>query len=376
MPWFDPPATGADTALWLSPSGTGSKHIVGRWPHPNVLRTSSDYILEFTDDLSHVAYRRLFRMDFTDTSDPVTFPEFDLWGHWDVGIFQTGWLFQTEVVNSEGWSIEISIQKAENLPQLGVEGTLLTFHAEHPASGHFITQTYEYRLDTNSWRFDRDQAPDFLVWKTEEKSVDFPYLKAFLRDYAMSDCYLFPRAAAGPTAFASFNNLDASVIFDAFTTNTSNRWKLQFDVRLRDTDDCCVLGRTNNFSRRALLSSTRFLWFSVGTTIDPPLPLNEFGTVRVEWDWDTPGLFFNVWWNDVLRGTEPAFFANGLRFNVMGKSGATFVGDFDMLNLTLEDNNPGSPNLMLSTELQVDACDIGVKMLKGTTENMTLPSCP
>jgi len=308
--------------------------------------------------------------------DPGTWPPWNRFGHWDVLSGTPRKLEADAIANSFGWRTHIEITSFDSLPVAGVPGVEILCYLNHDAEGHRVTITKEWVENAAAWQWDRDGLPIAGGYTTTVTTPGFPYAFSKIGDWAMSDCFLFPRAAAGPTAFAAFNNLDASVIFDAFTTNTSNRWKLQFDVRLRDTDDCCVLGRTNNFSRRALLSSTRFLWFSVGTTIDPPLPLNEFGTVRVEWDWDTPGLFFNVWWNDVLRGTEAAFFANGLRFNVMGKSGATFVGDFDMLNLTLEDNNPGSPNLMLSTELQVDACDIGVKMLKGTTENMTLPSCP
>lgn len=376
MPWFDPPATGLETSSWIFPGGIPNKHLVGQWPHPNTVRTSSRFYLETTTPLRHTASRHLFHWQLSQSIDEPTWPNWIEFGEGDWEVVSPNFLTAESNTNSFGWVAKIDIEFFDSLPADGGPGIRVISRLDHSASGHFAICTWEYVEDTNPWKYDHDIGFTADPRLSVQLSVGFPYVSQDFVDYAMSDCFLFPRAAAGPTAFAAFNNLDASVIFDGFTTNTSNQWKLQFDIRLRDTDDCCVLGRTNHSSRRALISSTRFLWFSVGTTIDPPLPLNEFGTVRVEWDWDTPGLFFRVYWNDVLRGTEPAFFANGLRFNVMGKSGATFVGDFDMLNLTLEDNNPGSPNLMLSTELQVDACDIGVNMLKGTTENMTLASCP
>lgn len=376
MPWFDPLALDAETALWISPSGTGSKHIVGRWPHPNVLRTSADYIMDFTEDLSHVAYRRLFRAHFLDTTDAPSFPNHSRWGHWDVGIFQQGWMLATSDVNDMGWQMSIEIQQAEVLPVLNVPGVRVLMKCEHPASEHFVTQTWEYRRDTNSWRFDRDQAPDFLIWKTEDISVGFPYAKRCLFDYAMSDCYLFPRLAQAPLGKAEFNGVDAYIGFDDYTDIHTDRFMLEFDIYLYDLDEMALLGPLFSSSKYVRFKYDGMSWRSSLVLFSPTLPLNEWMTIRIEWNWDSPTSKWKVFKDDVLIGTNTTQGASGLRFNQMGRRGSIIQGVFDMRNLHWEDTDPAAPEVLWSCLLQDDACDTGPKLLKGTTFNMALPSCP
>ncbi len=175
---------------------------------------------------------------------------------------------------------------------------------------------------------------------------------------------------------AEFNGVDTSILFDGFTTTTSQRLQVECDVELRDNSFCAILARSNNTTRWVGLKQDFFQWRSVAIPISPVIPLNEFGTFRAEFDWNAGvGSKWRLFWNGVLVGTN-AGGASSLFFNLMGKRGPTYLGDFDMRNMVLQDTDPAAPRLLLSTELISDACDIGISSLKGTTENMTLASCP
>jgi len=289
---------------------------------------------------------------------------------------------------STGWDIKLTL-------------TLFADPIEQPETA---TSGIEYR-----WTFSFPGEPDFFYWMmftdediSQPDEIKIQQTKTFVvgpsfptddnKDpilnaafpapvhgnvefWGMSECWVFPGAAA-PLGSAEFNNVDTSILFDGYTLITATAVKFELDVRLRDNNFCAVLARRFNTTRWVGLKQDFFQWRSTSVPLSPLIPLSEWGTFRAEFDWSVSGLAWKCWWNDVLIGTTAAAFQHALVFNQMGRRGATYVGDYDCRKLTLQDTDPAAPRLLLSTELQNDACDIGPSGLKGTTEGMTLPSCP
>jgi len=375
--WFVPKAGPVEAVNeWINRGGFLQKHKIGRWPHPNTNRTKSGFIMVTDRDLAHTAFKRLFCWNMIESTDEVNFPNWQNFGWLDLDVVSSSNVEGDSDTNIDGWVAHEEIKSFETLPVGGTPGVELRMELTHAASGHFIKRTYEFAEDTRQWFFDRDGNPDNEDPITEETSVDFPYGNSANFEWAMSDCFLFPRAAPAPLDFAVFNNTDASILFDAFTNSTGQRIQLEYDVRIRTGPTLVVLGRGVNTSRHTDLSIGSFVWRTSVVSLSPDLPLDEWGTIRAEFNWNDPGTNWKVYWNGVLRGSNAGAGASSLFFNTMGRRGSFYQGNFDLKNLTLQDTDPAAPRLLLSTELQVDACDIGEKSLKGTTENMTLSSCP
>lgn len=376
MPWFVPPLTPTEIDLYKYPGGFPNKHRVGRWPHPNTLRVDCRYFMVNAEVVAACAFNRFFRVDTGGSSDEATFPMFLQYGNIQLEAISPGHIQGTSDVNSLGWTGRIDIQSYDSLPLAGAPGVNWKFKLEHPASGEWGELGAEFEQGVKEWTYDIDVSRLGGFWDTFEKSALFPFIVLHARDWAMSDCYLFPREDPAPTQFADFNNIDATLRFDAFTLNNDQQVKLEFDLYLRDENDLIVLGRSNSGTRWVKMRHDFFSWRLTGFNFDTNIPLNTWGTFRAEWDWGFGLSEWHVFWNDVQIGTKTAGFVNGLLFNQFGERGNIIEGNFKMKNLTLEDGGPVTPRLLLSTELQANACDIGVSSLKGTTTNMVLPSCP
>ena len=376
MPWFDPPATVPETLTWIFPGAPGAKHKVGQWPHPNTNRVDARFRLRTTIDLASTAYRRLFSWEMKDTTDAPAFPDWIEWGEWDLLVSVEGTIAATSDTNSFGWVASIEIKEFTTLPTAGVPGILLTLKAEHAASGHFRTHYFEFEEATNQWFYDRDIGSDFLGWAATDESANFPYATPLALDYAMSDCFLFPRIAPPPGGFADFNGIDAYIGFNDYTNVTNQRIELTFDVWLRDTGELALLGPLFSSSKYVMFRPGGIAWRSSAVVWSPDLPFGEWLSIRAEFNWQDPGTNWKVYSNDVLLGTNPIHGASGLRFNQLGRRGSIIQGNFQLKNLVLKDTDPAAPRIMWDCLLQVDACDTGEKTLKGTTFNMDLASCP
>lgn len=376
MPWFDPNLTSDEEDYFLFPGGFPNKHKVGRWPHPQTNRAQAGFIHATAVPIAHTAFKRLFCWQLEGAGDPIMWPPWTRFGHWDLSIDAPGFIVADVGVNAEGWSSRIEIKNYDSLPVDGGPGVEILCWLLHDALGHKVTITTEWPKSGTAWRWDTDGLDIGGAYTSTTVTAGFPYPFRKIGDWAMSDCFLFPRDTPPVEGFADFNNVDTSILFDGFTNATNQRIQLEFDVLLRDTAQCIVLGRGVNTTRHADLTPASFVWRTSVILLSPDLPLDEFGTVRVEFNWNDPGTNWKVYWNGALRGSNATSGATSLFFNTMGRHGSIYDGNFEMRNLTLQDTDPASPRLLLSTELQDDACDIGEKTLKGTTENMTLPSCP
>lgn len=374
--WFVPEATVLETESWKFPGAPGIKHKVGRWPHPNTNRVDARFILRTTTNLAHSAYRRLFAWDMRQTTDATNFPDFLRWGEWDLLVAVEGTISATSDTNVFGWVASIEIKEFTTLAVDGGPGVQMILRADHAISGHFNEHIYEFPEDSKQWFYDRDIASDFGGWVTENESVGFPYDTAISLDYAMSDCFRFPRPDLPDDTFAEFNDDDANIHFDAHTNLTGSRHKTEADIRINTIENIAFMGRTNNSTKYNLLTNLLFSWRSSLVVFTTPIPLGVWGRIRIEFNWSQPGTQWKIWWNDVLIGEDAVFGSFNNTFNCFGRRASTIEGDFDMKNFSLLGGTPAIPVEMWICELINDACDTGEKSLKGTTVAMTLPSCP
>lgn len=218
-----------------------------------------------------------------------------------------------------------------------------------------------------SW-FDTDYDP--LV----NTDVDMPIPLQAIKAWPLSECFV-PQIAPEEGA-AEFNGVDAWIGFDGYTDVHTQRFMLEFDIKLYDTGECVVLGPLFSSSKYVRFQQSSMSWRSSLITFSPILPLEEWMTIRVEFNWVFPTEKWKVYKDDVLIGENDTQGASGLQFNQMGRRGSIIQGVFDMRNLHYEDTDPAAPEVLLSTLLISDACDSGPKALKGTTVIMDLPSCP
>jgi len=377
MPWLD------DDTPQAILDAFGSRKI-SEWPQPDLPRIDARMRMVHGIGLpAPRAHRHVFRLRPNGPGDPTIF---NCW----LDAFP---ISDTQMQGSsgphpvEGWDMMLTV----------------TLYEDPPGDPTFGVTGLEYR-----WTFTFPGEPDWDYWQMYSTSlpaypdgVPFELLFAFtvgpddLSDldkdpilnpsfpavvrenmewWCQSECWVFPIPPAA--ASAEFNGDDTSILFDGFTTTSAARLQLECDVLLRNNNFCAILARSDNTVRWVGLKPDFFQWHGVAIPLSPVIPSSVFGTFRAEFDWNAGiGSNWRCFWNGALIGTSAAG-ATGLFFNLMGKRGPTYVGDFDMRNLTLLDTDPAASRLLLSTELQTDACDIGIDSLKGTTENMTLASCP
>lgn len=287
----------------------------------------------------------------------------------------------------EGWDINLSI---ENYifpavdPDFGKSGIRMRWTITHPGE-----PDWSYRI-----MFDKDAAEWVNGIPFDIFQVFVDPIALFTDDHdpilnpswatvpssnigflAMSECWLFPPLVA-PAGFAAFNGTDTSILFDQFTNDTDARYQLEFDARFRDFSTNALLARTDNTVAWVNINRGGVAWKQFNIAFSPFLVNNVWYRIRLEYNWNDPGTGRKLYLDGVLNAHLPASGNVDLHFNLMGKKGPTYIGDFDCKNLTLLDTDPAAPRVLLDMPLIADACDVGELSIKGTTENMLLPSCP
>ncbi len=377
MPWFDPPATVPETTLWVEPGGPEIKHKVGRWPHPNTPRAKCGFIMPHGAEQSHTAYRRLFLWAHIATSDPILWPKWQRWGHWDLEVSVPGTVEASVPANEFGWDSSIKIESFASLPFLGVPGVELELTLSHDAEGHFKIFTYEYREDTDPWHYDEVMLGSIRPATQTFESAGYPYTLTQVHDYSISDCYPFPRAPAAPSLFAEMNGVDSFVQLDTFNSGSVPHWRFEFDVRMNSLDNATVFGFTGSslVSLKIINSATHIQWRGFGVTMLTPLTLGQWHHIDFDSDWINPAEI-RTFLDGVPNGVNLGFVAPLAGGDQFGRSGSTIEGNFDLRNMKFFQGTQAAPILEIDCPFTTNACDVGPQLLGGTAINMSLPSCP
>jgi len=376
MPWFVPKAFLTEANTWIHPGIFGVKHKIGRWPHPNTPRANAWFIMRGSKFLAHTAHRRLFCWDMQDTIDPGGFPDWQNFGWYDLVADAPSELSAESDTNIDGWISKEEITYFATLPLAGTEGTEVKMRLEHPASGHFVELIFEHPSDTDQWQWDKSGNPDNRNPDSFTQSVNFPYLTVGNFEWAISDCFRFPRVAPAPLDFAVFNGVDSYIKNRSATLNTNVEWRQEFDIRMHTSGDNLYLAKSFNTTKYCLISIARIVYRGRVTTFTTALNLNQWYHIDFRYEWLSPDGLYRV---AVDGGADDTFASTGVvdRWDQFGKRGAsTFIGEFDMKNFVLTNGPSSSPVVFLDQKMQADACDDGPDGRHGDTFNMTLPSCP
>lgn len=311
-----------------------------------------------------------------DTTLPATFPNFTLFGHWDLEALAINQLVADDPANSFGWRTHIEIFSYANLPILGGPGVQILMFIQHDVSGHKATVINEFPESGPSWRWDKDGLDLGGGYTQIEVTPGFPYVFWKAADFAISDCFEFIRDAPAPVDFAEFNALDAYIHNLTPTVDTTGAWRMQFDVRLHDHVECMLLCKSFNTTRWTKIRSIDISYVNRVIVFTTPLNLEQWYHIDWRFNWDAPDGLYRVSVDGGPDDTQAGSAIN-VRWDRYSKRGAQLpIGWYDLKNLLFENGTALSSVVYLDQKLQVNACDDGPDARHGETFNMTLPSCP
>ena len=196
----------------------------------------------------------------------------------------------------------------------------------------------------------------------------------------MSECYVLEeQAAPGPgPLFIAGNGVDAYVQNDTMFSLVTPAYRFEAQVRFRDFATAWMLCNANQSNDRCGIVGTDLQWQQKVIPLSPLPSLGFFGQFRVERDFDGIDDHMKVFWNGAKIGDLTTVFQD-LFWNRMAGNRPTPTpewGDLDMKEVKIWEGAPPGDVLTFDMDCVVAACDVGPEMIKGTTFNMSLPSCP
>lgn len=296
--------------------------------------------------------------------------------------------FGTTGLGPDGYEIELEIIQHDALvhPVYGTHGVEFIFTYKHTGFPDFFAAWYyasDGPLAVMNFLPAQFQAftpsGGWLQFRTSwDEFVNTDWTEDIMRGgwewWTLSECWeIEPPAPAGGDA--DLNGVDSDIIFDARTDWNGARYYLEFDIRNREDIGIVVLGKTFNTTQYFGFTGEYAFWNGYLTWMGEILTLDTWIHIRFEWAWTAEDSTYRVFWDGAPKGTK----VGALRFNqfdTIGKKGPAFVGNYQLKNLFYATGEPGSEITLLDMPLIVDACDAGPDLIKGTTTNMVLPSCP
>ncbi|GAH14508.1 unnamed protein product, partial [marine sediment metagenome] len=196
---------------------------------------------------------------------------------------------------------------------------------------------------------------------------------------SVGSCYEFIKVSPPPPdEFANFNGTDAYIQLLPGTDQLSEPWKIEADLFIRELNNNYICSNTGNANSYLALRDNHLYWGNNRFPLSPTYPLNQWFHLKVTFDWDFAGNFVRCWIDGGIAGFEqqPNLSKSFNRLGVYTFPVPNRFGDFDMKNLTMMEGGPSSPIVRLDMPMEINACSLDPLLIKGTTFNMSLPSCP
>ena len=192
--------------------------------------------------------------------------------------------------------------------------------------------------------------------------------------WPLSECVVLEEDVGG---FAEMNGVDSWVKFTTWFPNGTTRFLWEYEIRpTAPISNVSIRGdSTNGAFFMGHATATNAVWWNRSVNLAPGLVTGIWQSCRMEHDWSIPGDFYTFWIDGVQNGQNAGTFTPSW-FDEIGKVGPNFRGTFDLRNIKHTTGTPAAPNVILDFPLLVDACPVVGSPIKGTTFNMTLPSCP
>lgn len=359
-----------------------NNRLIPPWPADNTPRINPRFRFLFGPLLpAPRAQRWLVRIQ------PTLSPTDDVYNGWlDLSAVADNVLEGATGPNPDGWDVKLTVTEwrlmpSPNFNDYGIERRLtisqpgfpdfwvssMSLHDPPPAAGIPIGLTVFQ--DLGNFPLVRQTNYDPLVntnWTNQ-----LPSVYAGIGFWNMSECWQFPEPEGG----AEFNGVDARILFDQFLPQNPGAFRL--------TADAAWFGGTrgqfiSGTDFRELVSwDSNFITWSGGTLdVTNDWKDGSFHTFRIERGWTGAAGNSQVWIDEVLKATQSTGFRASDYDRINSRGNTIDDGVWTMKNLKLWYGTELSNTLMLDMPLQANACDISPSGIKGTTENMSLPSCP
>ena len=360
-----------------------SQNRVSKWPHPFTGRVDARFrLLHVSGNQFPLASR------FVAKITPFGLGLDEFYGFVDlVYIPANDHLFGSTGISNAGRELTLTVTQYTTLLDPIFSNHGIMFDWTYQKDGGGISHAYFlWSVDWNplySVPYNAEDQGMFSTWFRDSLGPvaptdwTLPVVHAGFHWTCLSECYVVEEEAppAPVSGFADLNAIDSDVIFDFRTDWNTDRFYLEFDIMNRAATGIVVLGKTFNTTQYFGFNGEYAFWNGYLTWMGEILTLDVWIHIRFEWQWIAADLTYRCYWDGVPKGTQ----VGALRFNqfdTIGKKGPAFVGDYKVKNLIYETGAVGSEVVLLDMPLDTDACDVGPDLIKGTTQNMVLPSCP
>jgi hypothetical protein len=305
-------------------------------------------------------------------------PEYLSRGFLDLQAISVNHLFGSAGLDSGGWEITLDIVGYEVTPVLGPPGVVAILRASKPPSPIFMQWELWYLdMDITHWQ-------EVITLLDEEASFGQfttfglpPGTVTGLTGGSLPDCFPFDTIEGPEQGFCECNGTDSYILFDTFFPLVATRFKMEFEIRPTGSDTQLVAFGYTGFGSFGYMFGNRkgFQWWNQTFILPVGLILNQWNTVRIEYDWSIPGAAYSFWINGAFELTQAGAFATWV-WDEIGRRGTQIAGEFDLKQAKMWDGTPAAPNLLIDVPLDINACSSVPPTIKGTTFNMDLVSCP
>lgn len=371
MPYFTPTPGFDQWFYWIRPGG--QVPIISRWPKAGSNRTDCRFQLPISKGQLWTASRWWVEISL---SGPV--PDYLSRGFLDLEALSVNHLFGSAGVDDDGWEVTIDVQGYEVTPVLGPPGVVCIIRADKASIPAHMQWTYWFLdMDLTHWQAQITLIEeDSSFGQFQTAGLPFGTLTG-LQGGSLPDCMPFDLIEGPEQGFCECNGTDSYILFDTRFPLVATRFKCEFEIRPTGADTQLVCFGYTGFGSFGYMFNGRhnFQWWNNNIFLPVGLILNEWNTVRVEYDWSIPGANYSIWINGVLEATQAGGFVTWV-WDEIGRRGSLIAGEFDLKQAKLWDGTPVSPNLLVDVPLDIDACAVVPPTIKGTTFNMDLASCP
>lgn len=308
----------------------------------------------------------------------------------DVDVAGSFVLFGTSGVNANGREVELTI--TEHLL------------ADYPGSSspgleyHFVFKMVGFDDFNWTWFYEREDPPgpdiDIVMMAASNvpttrvlivfddptlMNLDWPSQPVLgkLRWFPMSECYLFddPDPVIDK---AEFNGVDARIACVPTFAGNGFEYRWSGDFYIRPGGDAIWSHFSAHAFSRIGMTDTHLKFGAANAFSNYPLPKETWFTLRVQTFWDaTPFGQADIFFDDVFQKRVAVGSGGGVQDSLGGRATAPVEwGDFDLRNLILEGGPSATPIIAIKMDMDGNACGSGPDLIKGTTFNMPLPSCP
>jgi len=374
MPWMP----SLSDARWTT---IQQQIVIARWPEDQSNRVNAHFrmitLLGLPD--AH-AERHVFRIA------PDIINDIQLWGYIDIEFQEPFLLGGNTGLDADGRNVQLIVKQyteADPHPLFGPRIMERRFTISRaPFTDTFISYLFGFGPILGqgktpfNWSWDKTNRHSSNMGAPGTEWEDFLNWEDF-QGRTISTCYDLEQAAPLPL-FIAGNGTDAYVQNDQVHSQFFSSFKISAQVRFRDFTNAILLCSSTDASHFLGIFGTDLKYRTITIALSPLPALNQFGEFVFERARTPPGEIFRVFWEGSEIGSGDLTF-DELDWDRMAGNRPTPTpewGDLDMRDVLISGGLPPGESITFDMDAAIAACDVGPQTIKGTTFNMSLPSCP